>query len=172
MDHAAPERSVLCRLVRDVADILRAAEGTVWRDESRAAVVREDEGDLDELIAQAMGRTGLCATVMLRSLSGAARNMAGPVFRSAEIVVEVAERSPVNRPAGLGVSAVEAAEQAARALHQARTTSGRILLVEAVRRYPQPPEGCDGCWHVELSTGEVNLVPGRFTTHQTPTGNA
>lgn len=146
-------------LLHDVARLLRADARSVWHDGDRTGVVVEDDGDLDSLIAREVERNGLCATVLLRSLSDAARNLPGPVFRGAELVVEVCERSTVNRaPGGAAVGALAAAEQAARTLHQARCVGGRILLVERIRRYPQPPEGCDGCWHVELSTGEINLL--------------
>ena len=150
--------SVLCALLADVASVLRGAQDTVWALPD-APVLTADEGDLDNRIDAALGRLGLCATVMLSSVNGAKSALPGPIFDAAELVVEVCEASALNRlPDGTGVAALEAAEMAARALHQRRLGSGRLLYVTDIVPYPQPPAPADVCWHVRLRTGEVNLL--------------
>ena len=150
--------SVLCALLADVASALRGARDTVWALPD-APVLTADEGDLDARIDAELRRLGLCATVMLADVSDAKASLPGPVFTSSGLVLEVCEASAINRDAGgTGVSALEAAEMAARALHQRRLGSGRILYVTDMRPFPQPPAPADVCWHVLLKTGEVNLL--------------
>lgn len=150
--------SVLCALLADVASALRGAPDTVWALPD-APVLTADEGDLDGRINAALGRLGLCATVMLSSVGGGKTSLPGPIFDAAELVVEVCEASPLNRAdGGTGVAAIEAAEMAARALHQMKLGSGRLLYVTDIVPFPQPPAPADVCWHVRLRTGEVNLL--------------
>ena len=150
--------SILCALLADVASALRGAQDSVWALPD-APVLTADDGDLDKRIDTVLRRLGLCATVMLSSASGAKPALPGPIFDAAELVVEVCEASALNRGnSGTGVTALEAAEMAARALHQRRLGSGRLLYVTDIVPYPQPPAPADVCWHVRLRTGEVNLL--------------
>ena len=149
--------SVLCALLADVASALRGASDTVWALPG-APVLTADEGDLDGRIDASLRRLGLCATVMLSSVAGANSALPGPIFDGAELVVEVCEASAINRDGGTGVAALEAAEMAARALHQHKLGSGRLLYVTDIVPFPQPPAPADVCWHVRLRTGEVNLL--------------
>ena len=150
--------SVLAALLADVAATLRHAPGTVFG-LPEAPVLTADEGDLDARIETELGKLGLCATVMLSKLADGKPALPGPVFADAEIVVEICEASPFNRAqGGSGVPAIEAAEQAARALHQKRLGSGRIMYVTDMQPYPQPPPPADVCWHIHVKTGEVNLL--------------
>lgn len=150
--------SVLSAVLADVADALRRAEDTVFA-RTDVPVLAADAGDLDAQIDSAMAHLGLCATVLLSSVTGGKPSMPGPIFEGAELVVEVCEASPLNRgEEGTGVSALDAAEMAARALHQKRLGSGRIIYVTDIAPYPQPPLSADVCWHVRLRTGEVNLL--------------
>ena len=150
--------SVLSAVLADVADALRHAEDTVFA-RTDVPVLAADAGDLDAQIDSALAHLGLCATVLLSAVKGGKASMPGPVFEGAELVVEVCEASPLNRgEEGTGVSALEAAEMAARALHQRKLGSGRIMYVTDIAPYPQPPPPADGCWHVRIRTGEVNLL--------------
>ncbi len=149
--------SVLCAMLIEAARVLRADSGSVFSQEG-CTVITEDEGDIDTLIAGAIGRIGLCATIMFQKASSASKSMPGPCFNNAAIVVEISELAITNRSEqGLQVTALEAAEQAALILHQARMESGRILYVTDIIKYPQPPEPADNCYHVIVTTGEVTL---------------
>lgn len=151
--------SVLAALMADVAEALRHTPGTVF-ELPDVPVLTADDGDLDARIEAALGRLGLCATVMLSGLDDGKKSLPGPVFGSAELIIEVTEVSPVNRGvSGTGTGAIEAAEQAARALHQRKLGSGRLVWVADMRPYPQPPPPADVCWHIHVITGEVCLLP-------------
>ncbi len=145
-------------LLEDVRDILAGAEGCVFS-QPGVKVLTEDDGDIDTEIERTVGAAGLCATVMLTSAGGASRSLPGPVFSDTRMIVEVAELAAANRAeGGTRVTALEAAEQAARLLHQARCASGRMVLVTDIRKYPQPPQPADVCYHVACEAGEIHIT--------------
>ena len=149
--------SVLCAMMIEVARALQADSESVFSKEG-CAVITEDDGDIDTLIAGAVGRIGLCATIMFQKARSASTTLPGPCFNNAAIVVEISELAITNRSEnGLQVTALEAAEQAALILHQARMESGRMTFVSDIIKYPQPTEPADNCYHVIVTTGEVTL---------------
>lgn len=161
MDPAIQEQrknsSVLCAMLMDAADALKGAADTVFANEA-CMILTEDDGDVDTTIEKAVGSTGLCVTVMFKQAKSASKSLPGPVFSNADMIVEIAEFSAMNRvQGGLNVTALEAAEAAAAVLHQARMPSGRILMVTDILKYPQPPAAADNCYHVVISTGEVTI---------------
>ena len=149
--------SVLCAMMIEIARTLQADNESVFS-RSDCSVITEDDGDIDTLIAGAVGRIGLCATIMFQKASAASKTLPGPHFNNAAIVVEISELAITNRSEqGLQITALEAAEQAALILHQARMESGRMTFVTDIIKYPQPPEPADNCYHVIVTTGEVTL---------------
>ena len=149
--------SALCALLEDARDILLGSEGVFAL--NKVAVLTEDDGDVDTEIEQQVGALGIVATVMLVSADNAGRNMPGPVFADTQLIVEISELAVVNRAGGgTQVTCLEAAEDAARSLHQARCASGRMLLVTNIRKYPQPPKPATVCYHVVCTTGDVQIT--------------
>ena len=149
--------SALCTLLEEVKDLLRNQQ--CFFADPKVAVLTEDEGDTDTKIEAAVGALGICATVMLTNAQAANRNMPGPVFNNASLIVEVAEQTITNRSQqGTQITCLEAAEEAARYLHQARCASGRMILVTDIRKYPQPPPPANVCYHVICTTGDVQIT--------------
>ena len=161
LDPATQERrsstSVLCAMLAEPAAALLDEAGYIFSHPS-FTVITEDDGDIDTKIESIIGSLGLCATVMFKKANAASNSLPGPCFRNTEIIVEISELSITNRSSGgLQTTALEAAEQAALILHQARMPSGRMLLVTDILKYPQPPPPADNCYHVVIQTGEVTL---------------
>lgn len=149
--------STLCTLLEEVKGILKGSDCFFAQD--NVAVRTEDDGDIDTQIEQILGSLGICATIMLTNAQAANKNMPGPVFGNASLIVEIAELAITNRSdAGTKVTCLEAAEEAARYLHQARCASGRMILVTDIRKYPQPPPPANVCYHVICSTGDVQIT--------------
>ena len=149
--------SVLCSMLSEPVAALREAEDYVFS-HPNFEIITEDEGDIDTKIDSIMGSLGLCAVVMFQKATSASKSLPGPCFTNAAIIVEISELSITNRSVGgLQITALEAAEQAALILHQARMPSGRMLLVTDILKYPQPPPPADNCYHVVIQTGEVTL---------------
>jgi hypothetical protein len=149
--------SVLCAMLNDVARTLKADERYVFS-RPECVVITEDDGDIDTKISQILGTLGLCVTVMFLKATAASGSLPGPRFGNASIIAEISELSITNRSeSGLQITALEAAEQAALILHQARMPSGRMLLVTDIAKYPQMPEPADNCYHGIITTGEVTL---------------
>lgn len=149
--------SVLCAMMIELARALQADSESVFSKEG-CSVITEDDGDIDTLIEAAIGRTGLCAAIMFQKATAASKSLPGPCFNNAALVVEISELAITNRSEqGLQVTALEAAEQAALILHQARMPSGRMLTVSDIIKFPQPQPPADNCYHVIIQTGEVTL---------------
>jgi len=73
--------------------------------------------------------------------------------------VEVSELAITNRSEdGTGITAIEAAEQAVRILHQNPLPSGRTVAVSSIRRYPAPPSPADNCFHVAINLSNIPLA--------------
>lgn len=152
--------SVLCAILEEVKTILTAPP--CFFSQPGITVLTEDEGDIDTLIEQTVGALGIVATIMLVNAQAANRNLPGPVFGNASLIVEIAEHTLTNRSeAGAGVTCLEAAEDAARNLHQARCASGRMILVSDIRKYAQPPPPANVCYHVVCSTGDIQITKKR-----------
>jgi hypothetical protein len=150
--------SALCRMLEEVKALLRTSD-CLFKDEEKVAVLTEDDGDIDTMIAQAIGSLGLCATVMLTDAKNTSKNMPGPVFGNSSLIVEIAENTTTNRTdSGTQITCLEAAEEAARYLHQARCASGRMILVDSIRKYAQPPPPANVCYHVLCTTGDVQII--------------
>jgi hypothetical protein len=149
--------SVLCTLLEEVKDLLRNQQ--CFFADPKVCVLTEDEGDIDTKIESAVGALGICATIMLTNAQAANRNLPGPVFGNATLIVEIAELTITNRSeAGTQITCLEAAEEAARYLHQARCASGRMILVTDLRKYAQPPPPANVCYHVVCTTGDVQIT--------------
>ena len=149
--------SALCTLLEEVKDLLRNQQ--CFFADPKVCVLTEDEGDIDTKIESAVGALGICATIMLINAQGANRNLPGPVFSNSTMIVEIAEHTIANRsPAGTQITCLEAAEEAARYLHQARCASGRMILVTDIRKYAQPPPPANVCYHVLCTTGDVQIT--------------
>jgi|GEM_PF-6556468 len=149
--------SVLCAMLEDVKAVLVAPPCLFAQ--PGVTVLTEDDGDIDTLIEQTVGALGIVATVMLVNAQAANRNLPGPVFGNASLIVEIAENTIANRSeAGTGVTCLEAAEDAARHLHQARCASGRMILVTDIRKYAQPPPPANVCYHVVCTTGDIHIT--------------
>jgi hypothetical protein len=149
--------STLCALLEEVKDLLKGSPCFFALD--NVTVLTEDEGDIDTKIEQAVGALGIVATIMLVNAQAASKNLPGPVFGNTQLIVEVAEMAATNRSdAGTRVTCLEAAEEAARYLHQARCASGRLILVTDIRKYAQPPPPANVCYHVICTTGDVQIT--------------
>lgn len=150
--------SVMHTILHEVQGLLLQARGSIFS-QPGATVLTEDTGDIDTLIESAIGTLGLCTTIMLVQARDAKPNLPGPVFGQCQLIIEIAELALTNRsPSGTGVTALEAAEDAARILHQARCPSGRMLLVSELRKFAQPPPPADNCYHLICNTGEIHLA--------------
>jgi len=149
--------SALCTLLEEVKDLLRTQD--CFFANPKVVVLTEDEGDVETKIEAAIGALGICATIMLINAQAANKNMPGPVFNNASLIVEVSELAITNRSeAGTQVTCLEAAEEVARYLHQARCASGRMILVTDLRKYAQPPPPANVCYHVVCTTGDVQIT--------------
>ena len=149
--------SVLCAMLSETAAALRESVDYVFS-HPNFTILTEDEGDIDTKIDRVFDTLGLCAVVMFQKATSASKSLPGPCFTNAAIIVEISELSMTNRSTGgLQTTALEAAEQAALILHQARMPSGRMLLVSDILKFPQPPPPADNCYHVVIQTGEVTL---------------
>lgn len=145
--------SVLCAIMAEAA---AALQGDAAFAAPGVGILTEDKGDIDTEIEQAIAALGLCVVVMFADASDCKPTLPGPVFGRVQLVVEVSENATTNRAAG-GRSALEVAEHAARILHQFRMASGRVLLVESVRPFANPPQPATVCYHVSLRTSEVSI---------------
>lgn len=149
--------SVLCTILEEVKDLLRTQQ--CFFADPKVAVLTEDEGDIDTKIEQAVGSLGICATIMLVNAQAANRNLPGPVFSNSSLIIEISEQTTTNRCAsGTQITCLEAAEEAARYLHQARCASGRMILVTDIRKYAQPTPPANVCYHVLCTTGDVQIT--------------
>jgi hypothetical protein len=149
--------SALCTLLEEVKDLLRNQQ--CFFSDPKVAVLTEDDGDIDTKIEAAIGSLGICATIMLTNAQGANRNLPGPVFGNCSLIVEISENTTTNRCAsGTQITCLEAAEEAARYLHQVRCATGRMILVTDIRKYPQPPPPANVCYHVLCTTGDVQIT--------------
>lgn len=149
--------STLCTLLEDVKALLKGSPCFFAQD--NVTVLTEDDGDIDTKIEQVVGSLGIVVTIMLTNAQAASKNLAGPVFNNTSLIVEIAELAITNRSeAGTKVTCLEAAEEAARYLHQARCASGRMILVTDIRKYAQPPPPANVCYHVICSTGDVQIT--------------
>jgi hypothetical protein len=145
--------SSLHAALQDIADLLRASD-SIFAD-TKVTVQTEDDGDIDTLIGESLGRMGLCATIMMGKAGNVPKNLSSPIFRDLAIVVEICENAVLNRSAGTMVTALEAAEVASEILHHAALASGRMLLVTSLEKYAQPPAPADNCYHLVLTTSCV-----------------
>lgn len=145
--------SSLHAALQDIVDLLRASD-SIFSD-TKVTVQTEDDGDIDTLIGESLGRMGLCATVMIKKAGNVPKNLSSPVFRDIAIVVEICENAIMNRSGGTMITALEAAETAAEILHHANLTSGRKILVTDLEKYAQPPPPADNCYHLILTTSCV-----------------
>ena len=145
--------SVLCDILAQVAAALSADPAFST---PGIGILTEDKGDIDTEITKTLNNLGLCVMVMFSGVEDGKGNLPGPVFGTGRFLVEVSENTVTNRAAG-GVTALELAEQAGRVLHQFALSSGRVLLVDAIKPYPNAPAPANVCYHVILRTTQVSI---------------
>lgn len=82
------------------------------------AVLTENQGDLESLIAQAVGSLGVCATVLTPSGRLDVGDKLGVVLDPADVVIQISEEPLLNRGAnGTGKTALEVVVRVMRLLH-------------------------------------------------------
>lgn len=145
--------SVLCDMLAQIAAAL-AADNTFAT--PNISIITEDKGDIDTDIINCLAKLGLCCTVLFSGVSEGKSNLPGPVFGAGRYTVEISEHAATNRSGG-GITALEVAENAARVLHMLALTNGRVLLVDAIQPYPNPPKPANVCYHVILRTSQVSI---------------
>lgn len=121
------------RIAEAIADAIRCAAGVAGH--GGISVVVEDKGDIDALVAEALGSVGLCVIVGVTGFTRRAQS--GPVITgSFDMEFRVVEIPSVNRTAQGFVTSQQMAEWLARNLHW-RTwegMDGRPLLFGGFQR--------------------------------------
>lgn len=102
------------RVAEDIADSIRDAAGVQGRGD--VSVIVEDKGDIDALVAEALGSVGLCVIVGVTGFTRRAQS--GPVITGTlDFEFRVVETPAVNRTEQGFVTAQQMAEWLARNLH-------------------------------------------------------
>jgi len=92
---------------------------------SSVDVIQEDRKDIVTAIQTAVKKIGLCLVVSTAAATTTRPNLPGPHLDSIQFQVDACEHVLINRAAsGSGISALEAACQAAAALHHLRPSAG------------------------------------------------
>lgn len=123
------------------------------------AVITQDDGDIDTLIAKKLGSLGIVATVIFREAECPAPNVPGPSIERLSIIVEVAENTATNKS---GRTCLEVVERVLRRLHLYKEEESGALYTCASRPvYPStPPRPANVCYHCAFDVAlELIMLP-------------
>ncbi len=114
----------------------------------------EDDGNIDTLLATALGRMGLCCIIDLVGGSDDAPNVSSVVLNPVDIVLDLSENVLLNRKGEVGIDYLtqrQALAMLMAKLKQFTYSSGAALILETFRS-AQPARGADASYQIFCST--------------------